>query len=149
MTARFIDSSADIAAAANRTMESMGYARRGIDKIKADIGWGVKTLLERLMPDEPPERIEAGRRMFLTSTALISSLTRMYTPACKRRLPFQVARQEDGCRNEQPVAFCGARIDRIQSARIFLAVIGGDSFVNRKPHPEPIEAALKAPGRRS
>ncbi|MEK6791010.1 MAG: HAD-IA family hydrolase [Deltaproteobacteria bacterium] len=142
-----IDSSADIAAAANRTIESMGYARRGIDKIKADIGWGVKTLLERLMPDEPPERIEAGRRMFLDFYGAHLVVDTYVYPGVQETLAlFKSLGKKMAVVTNKPVAFAERVLTEFNLRGYFLAVIGGDSFANRKPHPEPIEAALKAAG---
>lgn len=143
-----IDSSSDIAAAANRTIESMGYARRGIDEIKADIGWGVKTLLERLMPDEPPERIDAGRRMFLDFYgAHLVVDTYLYPGVDDTLAHFKVLGKKMAVVTNKPVALSERVLYEFNLRGYFLAVVGGDSFANRKPHPEPIEAVLMAAGR--
>ncbi|MBI5343811.1 MAG: HAD hydrolase-like protein, partial [Deltaproteobacteria bacterium] len=60
-----IDSSSDIAWAANRTLDALGYRELSAGFIRENIGWGVRQLLERLMPDEPPDRITKARESFL------------------------------------------------------------------------------------
>ncbi|MBI5235220.1 MAG: HAD-IA family hydrolase [Deltaproteobacteria bacterium] len=142
-----IDSSADIAAAANRTIESMGYARRAVDEIKADIGWGVKTLLERLMPNEPPDRIEAGRRMFLDFYGAHLVVDTYVYPGVQDTLEhFKRLGKKMAVVTNKPVKLSERVLTRFALRDYFLTVIGGDSFANRKPHPEPVEAALKAAG---
>ncbi len=142
-----IDSSSDIAAAANRTIESMGYARRAVDEIKADIGWGVKTLLERLMPDEPPDGIEAGRRVFLDFYGAHLVVDTYVYPGVEETLAhFKALGKKMAVVTNKPVQLSERVLTEFNLRDYFLAVIGGDSFANRKPHPEPVEAALRAAG---
>src|SRR3990172_10633444 len=60
-----IDSSEDIALAANMVLAELGHQKLDSEKVKEGIGWGVKTLLEKMMPGESAERIEYARIKFL------------------------------------------------------------------------------------
>jgi phosphoglycolate phosphatase len=60
-----IDSTGDIAWAANRTLRHMGYDEVDTETIKSSIGWGVRSLLENMMPGEEPQRIDEARETFL------------------------------------------------------------------------------------
>src|SRR4030067_1587243 len=60
-----IDSSEDIAWAANMALAELGHGKIDTEKVKEGIGWGVKTLLEKMMPGEGAERIEYARMKFL------------------------------------------------------------------------------------
>ena len=60
-----IDSSEDIAWAANMALSDLGHDKIDSEKVKEGIGWGVKSLLEKMMPGEGAERIEYARIKFL------------------------------------------------------------------------------------
>src|SRR3990172_5670386 len=65
-----VDSSGDIAHAANRTLREMGFPSMTVSEIKANVGWGVRSLLEKVMPNEPAERIDEARRLFFIMKSL-------------------------------------------------------------------------------
>jgi len=142
-----VDSSHDIAHAANHTLEHMGYARRDIEAIKADIGWGVKVLLERLMPDEPPERINHARRSFLDFYGERLVVETVLYPGVRQTLDgFVAAGKKMAVVTNKPEALSRRLLDELDLSRYFKAVVGGDTLTVRKPSPEPVRTAIQAAG---
>lgn len=147
-----IDSSSDIAHAANRTLERMGYDTRDVERIKEDIGWGVKVLLERLMPLEPPERISEARRLFLEyyGGRLVVD-THLYPGVEETLTQFAKAGKKMAIVTNKPESLTLRLLDEMRLGdaslrQYFPVVVGGDTLANRKPSPEPVQAAMKATG---
>lgn len=147
-----IDSSSDIAYAANRTLERMGYDGFDIERIKEDIGWGVKVLLERLMPQEPPERIMEARRSFLEfyGEHLVVD-TYLYPGVAETITQFARLGKKMAIVTNKPEGLTLRLLDEMKIGetnlrQYFPVVIGGDTLAVRKPSPEPVDAAIKATG---
>lgn len=140
-----IDSSADIAWAANRTLERMGYEPFGVERIKEDIGWGVRTLLERLMPLEPPDRISAARADFLEFYGKHLVVDTYLYPEVEDTLRYfsSIAKRMAVVTNK-PETLSRRALQELGIAVYFASVVGGDSLPTRKPSPEPVEAVIKA-----
>lgn len=144
-----MDSSVDIAWAANRTLERMGYASLGVERIKEDIGWGVKTLLERLMPLEPPDRISAARADFLEFYGRHLVVDTYLYPEVEETLRhFSSIAKRMAVVTNKPETLSRRALQETGIAGYFASVVGGDSLPTRKPSPEPIEAVIKAAGAR-
>lgn len=140
-----IDSSEDIAWATNRTLARMGYKKLPVDRIKENIGWGVKSLLEKLMPDETPESIEAARKVFLEfyGTHLVVS-TYLYPGVEETVGYFQGLGKKMAVVTNKPVKLAEEILEELKLMKYFMMVLGGDSLSNRKPHPEPVEKVMEA-----
>ncbi|MBI5969888.1 MAG: HAD-IA family hydrolase [Deltaproteobacteria bacterium] len=142
-----IDSSADIAWCANKTLNSFGYPSRGVEEIKKDIGWGVKNLLERLMPKEPPSRIDEGRLKFLEFYAGRLVVDTHVYPGVMETLDWLRARGKKlSCVTNKPAGLSDKILTILGLRDAFMSVVGGDSYPNRKPHPEPVEAVIASAG---
>lgn len=142
-----IDSSTDIARAANMTLRAIGYVEQDMESIKGNIGWGVKVLLERLMPREGPGRIEEARRKFLDfyGESLVVDTT-PYPGVRKTLNHFKEMGKTMAVVTNKPVRFAERILEALDLGGFFVMVIGGDSFTYRKPHPEPIEKVVSALG---
>ncbi len=138
-----IDSSDDIAWSANRTLEYMGYRERPLESIKEHIGWGVKNLLEKLMPQESNERIEEARRKFLEYYGghLIVA-TRLYPGVMDTLRYFRDRKKHMAVVTNKPEALTHGIIEGLGLERFFDVVVGGDTVGNKKPHPEPVIKVL-------
>lgn len=138
-----VDSSQDIAVAANRTLETLGYNPLDIDTVKESIGWGVKMLLEGLMPDEPDERIDEARRVFLNYYGeRLTEHTVTYPGVMEAMEEFTRRGKTMAIVTNKPVGLAVRLLDELDMSRFFSMVLGGDSLKNKKPHPEPIEKVL-------
>ena len=60
-----IDSSEDIAWAVNKTLKQMGFEELSYQAIKDRIGWGVKMLLEKVLPEERHNLLEEAGAIFM------------------------------------------------------------------------------------
>lgn len=142
-----IDSSRDIAWSANMVLYSMGYDRLDMEVIKESIGWGVKNLLEKLMPEETPESIDAARLKFLAFYGghLVVETT-IYPGVVEIMEYLKAGGRKMAIVTNKPHALSVAILDELRLSRYFSAVLGGDSLPNRKPHPEPVMKVLSLLG---
>lgn len=142
-----IDSSRDIAWSANMVLHSMGYERLDMEVIKESIGWGVKNLLEKLMPEEAPESIESARLKFLDFYGGHLVVETTIYPGVVETLEYlRSSGKKMAVVTNKPHALSVAILDELKLKGYFGAVLGGDSLPNRKPHPEPVEKVLSLLG---
>ena len=142
-----IDSSGDIAWTANKTLNHFGYEPRSPDSVRSKIGSGVVVLLERLMPEENPERIAEAKEIFLKHYAghLVVD-THLYPGVMETLAHFRDMGKSMAIITNKPRAFADAILDELGLGPFFGVVAGGDTFANRKPHPEPLEEVMRACG---
>lgn len=134
-----IDSSGDIAWSANRTLEAFGYVPKGMEDVKAHVGWGVKNLLEKLMPDMPSDRLDEARLKFLEfyGTHLVDE-TIVY-PGVKDAIGlFRKKGKKLAVATNKPYFLAQGILLELDMWKDFNMVIGGDSMPDKKPSPEPI-----------
>ncbi len=138
-----IDSSGDIAWAAKRTLESMGYGPLDTGTVKASIGSGVVSLLSSLMPGEGPESIERARRAFLElySTRLTVE-TRLYEGVEETLGFFREKGKLMAIVTNKPIGLTNGIVGALKIGGFFKMVLGGDSLVTKKPRPEPVLKVL-------
>ena len=142
-----IDSSDDIAWAANRTLVYMGYNEMDLDAIKEGIGWGVKTLLQKLMPQEGPERIDDARVKFLEYYWDHLTVNTILYPGVRETIDyFKDHDKKMAIVTNKPIKFTEKILNELALKDFFLMVLGGDSLVNRKPDPEPVEKVISTLG---
>ncbi|CAG1065308.1 phosphoglycolate phosphatase [uncultured bacterium] len=142
-----IDSSGDIAWCANKTLAAFGHAEMDPSEIVGHIGWGVKPLLEKLMPGEAPEMITEARLKFLevygghlvVETTLYPGVVELLDRLSGQGKKLAVV-------TNKPEGLASGILDVMKLSGYFKLLLGGDSLPNRKPHPEPIEKAIKELG---
>lgn len=138
-----IDSSEDIAWATNRTLNAFGHDVMDMGEIKENIGWGVKSLLEKLMPEETPERIMEARDKFLDFYGgHLVVKTYVYPGVGDTLAHFKSRDKLMAVVTNKPAGLAERILKELGLSGYFMSVIGGDSFSNRKPHPEPVEKVL-------
>ena len=142
-----IDSSDDIAWAANMTLVYMGYNEMDLDAIKEGIGWGVKTLLQKLMPQEGPERIDEARVKFLEYYWDHLTVNTILYPGVRETIDyFKDHDKKMAIVTNKPIKFTEKILNELALKDFFLMVLGGDSLMNRKPDPEPVEKVISTLG---
>ncbi len=142
-----VDSSRDIAWSANMTLKYMGYDEMGIEAIKEHVGWGVKPLLEKLMPGSSAQRIEEARIKFLEFYGSHLTVDTSIYPGVKETLSFFKERNKKmAVVTNKPAGLSSRVLTELSLSGYFSMLVGGDSFQNRKPHPEPVEKVLSALG---
>lgn len=139
-----IDSSQDIAWCANRTLAAMGHREMDPSEIVGHIGWGVKPLLEKLMPGEAPEMITDARLKFLEfyGDHLVVETT-LYPGVLPVLDRLKGAGKKMAIVTNKPEGLAIGILEVMKLSAYFKLVLGGDSLPNRKPHPEPIEKAIR------
>ncbi|MBI5238540.1 MAG: HAD-IA family hydrolase [Deltaproteobacteria bacterium] len=142
-----IDSSADIAWAANRTLVSYGLNERSEADIRDNIGWGVKPLLERLMPGLGPEHITSARERFLEFYwGHLTVGTRVFEGVEETLKRLKGMDKKLAVVTNKPAFFARRLLEELGISVYFDRVAGGDSFQNKKPHPEPLEKVIEGIG---
>ncbi len=142
-----IDSSSDIAWAANRTLLSYGLNERSEADIRDNIGWGVKPLLERLMPGSGPLLIRRAKERFLELyCGHLTVGTRLFEGVEETLKGLRAMDKRLAVVTNKPVLFARKILDELGIGVCFDMVAGGDSFQNKKPHPEPLEKVIEGIG---
>ncbi len=137
-----IDSSEDIAWAVNKTLRQMGFEELSYQAIKERIGWGVKMLLQKVLPEEKQIFLEEARTIFMGyySNHLLVK-TKLY-PGVKDVLEHFKDKKLAIATNK-PLNLTEKILDELDISDCFYKVVGGDGVQNKKPAPEAIEIILK------
>lgn len=142
-----IDSSEDIAWAVNRVLADLGHGKVDSVKVKEGIGWGVKSLLGKMMPGEGEDQIEYARTKFLEYYWGHSVVSTYLYPGVKETIEyFDQKDTKMAVVTNKPVKFSEKILLEFDLLRYFSVILGGDSVSNRKPHPEPVERVVKSTG---
>lgn len=142
-----VDSSVDIAWAANKTLSSFGREPATMEKVKESIGWGVKSLLQGLMPDFPPESLDGARLKFLEYYGgHLTVDSRIYPGVMETVAHFRARGKKMAVVTNKPAGLSERLLKKFGMSGFFDLVVGGDSFPNRKPHPEPLLKVIEKLG---
>ena len=145
-----IDSSLDIARAANMTLKDMGYHTETTEYILTHIGWGVKPLLKALMPDiESGEAVSIKKALDIFLAHYGDHLvvdTVFYTGVLETLEHFKAKGKTLAIVTNKPMALTERIVEELALDELFSMVVGGDSYANKKPHPEPIERVIEELG---
>ncbi len=145
-----VDSSADLAAAVNHALASIGLAPHSVDEIKRYVGKGTRVMLERAMKtsgDFTPERLDALTPVLMEYyDANLVNHTKPY-PGVLEAIGALRARgvKVAICTNKYE-RFTLPMLDQLGIAHLFDAVVGGDTVGKAKPHPEPLHAMVERAG---
>ncbi len=142
-----IDSSGDIAHAANRTLQSFGRGTMDKEKIKENIGWGVNMLLSKLMPGIDEKTLERARSLFLAFYGgRLMEETRLYPGVLDTLMRFKKMGKKLAILTNKPEDMSKRIINELSLGEVFINIIGGDTFTLRKPHPAPLERLMEEAG---
>ena len=137
-----IDSSEDIAWAVNKTLRQMGFAELSYQAIKERIGWGVKVLLEKGLPEERHNLLEEAREIFMgyySGHLLVK--TKLYPDVADVLRHFK--NKKLAVATNKPLNLTQKILDGLSISDYFKKIVGGDNVQNKKPAPEAIEIILK------
>lgn len=144
-----IDSAADIAAAVNRMLGSIGEPPMPTDEVQTHVGNGAPALVARVLASRG---VAPARHAALTAALVADYManpgdSRSLYPGALVALDALAARGlRLGLCTNKPIAPTRAILDRAGLARHFGAVIGGDSLPRRKPDPAPLLTVWRALG---
>lgn len=137
-----IDSSEDIAWSTNMTLRNMGFEELSYQAIKGRIGWGVKMLLQRVLPEEKQNLLEEARNIFMgyySGHLLVK--TKLYPGVVDVLKHFK--NKKLAVATNKPLNLTEKILDGLSISNCFKKIIGGDGVQNKKPSPEAIEMILK------
>lgn len=138
-----VDSSTDIAEAANRTLAAMGRDEQTHEYIKDRIGWGVKMLLVQLMPDAGPDEIDEATKRFLEFYGVrLTVHTRAYPGVMDTLARFRGSGKGMAVVTNKPEGLAVRLLTDLGMDGFFEVVVGGDTVRNKKPDPEGIMRVL-------
>ncbi len=142
-----VDSRDDIARAVNSAFAEMGYPAVDRDTIRNNIGWGVRALLERLLPGEDQAVIERARELFLKhySENLMVD-TRLYDGVVPTLRELKNRGKTLALVTNKPQTLSERIMDGFHIRDYFGVILGGDSVTHKKPHPEPLIKVMQLTG---
>ncbi|MES2641559.1 MAG: HAD-IA family hydrolase [Myxococcota bacterium] len=139
-----VDSAGDIAAAVDRTLVRTGRAPLGEAVVRGFIGDGARKLVDRCVEAAGSTPAERDLAVFLEEYgAALVVQTRVYHGL---RAVLAAVRAPMAIVTNKPEAFSRVIADRLDLARYFPIVIGGDTLSVRKPDPAPLLEALRRLG---
>jgi len=144
-----IDSAPDIHAAVVRTLADDGLPPLSFDAVHSFIGNGVPVLIDRVMaargePPDPARRADLIARFLTHYEAASSDLTTVYPGVRAALQALRDAGHPIGLCTNKPAGPARNILAAFDLLGFFDVVIGGDTLPERKPHPEPLLAALGA-----
>jgi phosphoglycolate phosphatase len=142
-----IDSSADIAWVANETLKSLGRPEMTGGQIRARIGWGIKMLLQQLLPNISEAGLDEARKIFLEyyEKHLVVE-TRFYDGVAETIEGFARQGKRMAIVTNKPFNLTMGILKELDLDGHFKAVLGGDSLPVRKPDPAPLIHVMAALG---
>jgi phosphoglycolate phosphatase len=139
------DTRADITAAVNYALQRLEFPPLSMEQVCQFVGDGVPTLLSRALGPHHLDTLEAGVTFFREYyTDHLLDQTRLY-PGVRETLEHFREKRKAIVTNK-PLEFTIRIIEGLEIERHFEVVLGGDSTVERKPHPEPAWKVLSATG---
>lgn len=138
-----IDSTGDIAAAANHVREINGLSPLPEAGVAAHIGWGLGHLLTHTLPGIEGAGLAAARAAFIEfygAHCLVK--TQPYPGADALLSALAEAGVALGLVTNKPGMFLDPILDGLGWRERFGAVLGGDALPQRKPDPAPLVAAM-------
>ncbi len=132
-----VDSRKDLVKATNMAVQELGYSPVKEDHFARMVGNGVRYLVNAALPEEaPPEERERAIDIFLAYYRKhIADETRFFPgiQSILESLPVIHAvvsnKREDLCRE---------LIGKMSVSSLFAEIVGGDTYAQRKPDPEPV-----------
>ncbi len=140
-----VDTAPDLIRSTNLFLESKGFAPLPPERIRAEIGMGLRKLIVDLHPEpitDPRvvQKIEADFLKLYESEFLSSP--KLFTGAMEFLSEWE---GQIAIVSNKRIRFITPILEKLGLDQLpWSAVIGGDTFSNMKPHPEPLLAAMQA-----
>lgn len=140
-----LDSEGDLCDAANRARAALGLAPLPEADIRGHIGYGLRHLLERVVPESLHGRLDEARAAFVAwYGAHLLDRSRPYEGAGEALRALRA--HPLGLVTNKPSMFLDPLLEGLGWRGLFGAVIGGDTLPERKPHPRPLLYAIERLG---
>ncbi len=143
-----IDSAPDIRGVANRLLSGEGLAPVTLAETKKFIGDGAAMFVTRMRAARGIAEGEQARLLagFVAAYDDAVDLTQPYPGVIAALTALRSAGHRLGICTNKPIAPCRSVLAHLNMARLFDAMLGGDSLTVRKPDPAPLHATFDALG---
>ncbi len=139
------DTRADLTDAVNNALQRLALPPLSMERVCEYVGDGVQTLLSRALGPEHRDMIGQGVAFFREYYGVhLLDQTRLYPGVRETLEHFQGKRK--AIVTNKPLDFTLRILEGLKVDSYFELVLGGDSTVKKKPHPEPARKVLKAIG---
>lgn len=139
------DTRADLTAAVNDALRRLTISPLSMERVCEYVGDGVHTLLRRALGPEHLDVVDTGVRFFREYYAVhLLDQTHLY-PDVRQTLEHFGGKRKAIVTNK-PLDFTQRILKGLEIDSYFELVLGGDSTVERKPHPEPARKVLRSTG---
>jgi phosphoglycolate phosphatase len=144
-----IDSVPDLLVAVNRMLADLNEPPMQRDEVQSYVGEGAPMLVSRVLaarglPDDVSGRLTAAMVADYSAHAAIH--TRPYPGVIAALSRLAEAGHPLGLCTNKPLTATEAVLNGLGLSHLFTVCIGGDSLPQRKPHPAPLLAAVRALG---
>lgn len=146
-----LDSVPDLALAVDRMLAALKRPLAGEALVRDWVGNGAQVLVQRALAygdanNEPDKTLfERAFALFLNHYGQCCAEQSQLYPGVREYLNFLHERQVDmGLVTNKPISFTEVLLDEFDLRRYFSVVLGGDSLVEKKPHPLPLQHAMIA-----
>lgn len=131
-----VDTAGEIAEAANRTLDALGFERRPPAEIEALIGRGAHALMRQLLATLPVrvDEAEALTRFDAHYAQTTGTTSRPYTGAAEALALLREAGLRLACVTNKELVHTRRLLAHHRLDRCFELVVGGDSLPQKKPH---------------
>ena len=136
-----IDSVPDLATATDQMLVRLGRAPAGMDKVRHWVGNGAPVLVRRALADDvehssvTAEQEAAGLAIFMQVYGTGESLTTLYPGALETLQSLKMLGIKIALVTNKPEKFLPQLLADTGMADFFDWVVGGDTFVQKKPDP--------------
>lgn len=138
-----IDSKKDIAAAANAARVHFGMPALPLEVVTGYIGWGIEHLNRKSLETEDPAKLAEGLEVLKAYYRDHCVDQTVIFPGAIELLDFLKGRGIGmGLVSNKPHEFTLITMEKLGLSPYFKAILGADAVPNKKPHPEPLLAAL-------
>jgi phosphoglycolate phosphatase len=142
-----VDSLPDLAACLNRVLVARALPPLGLTEVRAMVGDGVAVMLDRAFSVCARPRDASALDDFMSDYAAhLADATRPYPGVAPTLARLAAAGWRLAVCTNKPERLAQRLLDRLDLARHFAAIGGGDSFPARKPDPAHLLATLAAAG---
>ncbi|RMD47510.1 MAG: HAD family hydrolase, partial [Aquificota bacterium] len=134
-----IDSSKDIAIAANYALKKLGFEELSEEEVIKHVGYGGENLIKNILPVKNEKIIKQGVklfRQFYFSNPVV--YTKLYDDILDILLHLKNSNKKLAVITNKYFDISKQILEKLGIFDIFDVLIGGDSVKNKKPHPESI-----------
>jgi phosphoglycolate phosphatase len=138
-----LDTRLDLVTSTNHVRANFGLAPLGVPEVERLVGRGARVLVERALGPERADVHDEGVRLFLEHyTEHCLDQTRPYPGMVDLLDALRALGARAAVVTNKPEALSRKILGALDLLRDLVAVVGGDTFPERKPHPRGVESVL-------